>query len=96
MENGVKLFQDTNFAAALAEFQAAYDAKPSANPLLNVALCEKALFRYPRAIAALEKALALYGGAMDPGDKKASEDAVRAMRALLGTVTVTVTPPGPR
>jgi hypothetical protein len=93
MENGVKLFHDGNFAAALAEFQAAYDARPSANPLVNVALCEKALFRYKKAIAALEKAIALHGATMDPGDKKAAEDAIHEMRALLGTVTATVTPP---
>jgi hypothetical protein len=93
MENGVKLFHDGNFAAALAEFQAAYDARPSANPLVNVALCEKGLFRYKKAIAALEKAIAQHGDTMDPGDKKAAEDAIREMRALLGTVTITVTPP---
>jgi hypothetical protein len=93
MENGVKLYNDKNYAAAMAEFQAAYEARPSPNPLLNVALCDKELFRYPQAIAALETALARHGEAMEPDDKKASEDAIKEMRALLGSVTVTLTPP---
>jgi hypothetical protein len=94
MENGVKLYADRNFAAALAEFQAAYDAKPGPNPLVNVALCDKEMFRYPQAIAALEAALAKHGTAMDAADRKAAEDAIKEMRALLGSVTVTLTPPG--
>lgn len=93
MDNGVKLYADRNFAAAVAEFQAAYDARPSPNPLLNIALCDKEMFRYPQAIAALETALARHGRGMDPADRKASEEAIQEMRALLGSITVTVTPP---
>lgn len=92
MENGVKLFNDKNFVAAIVEFQAAYDARPGPNPLVNIALCEKELFRYPRAIAALEKALAKHGAAMEPTDHKAAMDAIKDMRALLGSVTVEVQP----
>jgi hypothetical protein len=94
MENGVKLYNDRNYPAAVAEFRAAYEARPNPNPLVNVALCEKALFHYPKAIAALETALARHGEAMDAGDKKAAEDAIREMRALLGTVVVTTKPAG--
>ena len=49
--------------------------------------------RYPRAIVALETALAKHGDTLDAGDKKASEDAIKEMRALLGTVTVRLSPP---
>ena len=94
MENGVKLYADRNFAAAVAEFQAAYDARPSPNPLVNIALCDKEMFRYPQAIAALETALAKHGDAMDAGDRKASEEAIREMRGLLGSVVVALSPPG--
>ena len=92
MSNGVKLFQDKNFAAAIVEFQAAYSAKPKANPLINIALCHKGLFQYPRAVAALRAALEKHGDAMDPGDKKATEDAINEMSALLAHVTVRVSP----
>jgi tetratricopeptide (TPR) repeat protein len=92
MENGVKLFQDKNYAAALLEFEAAYAQKPKASPLLNVALAHKAMFAYPKAIAALEKALNAHGDSMDPADKKAAEEAIAEMRALLAHLAVTVTP----
>src|ERR1700742_1591324 len=46
---GVKLYRDGNYKGALAEFEAAYRDKPSAGSLQNVALCQKALFRYPQA-----------------------------------------------
>lgn len=93
MENGVKLYGDRNFEAALIEFRAAYEARPKASPLLNIALCHKALFNYPKAIVALESALAKHADTLDAADTKASEDAIKEMRALLGYVTVNVTPP---
>jgi hypothetical protein len=92
MENGVKLYADKNFSAAIAEFQAAYDLKPNPSPLVNIALCDKELFQYPQAIAALGKAVATYGDAMGADDKKAAEDAIREMRALLGRVRIQVAP----
>ncbi len=94
MENGVKLYADHNYPAALVEFRAAYDAKPSANPLLDIALCDKEMFRYPQAIQALKDALARHGATMAPSDKKGAEDAIKEMEAILGTVTLTVTPHG--
>lgn len=93
MENGVKLFNDKNYPAAIAEFQAAYEARPNPNPLLNIALCEKALFAYPQAIAVLENALQKHGAVMSASDRQAAEDAIKEMRALLGVVVVKVTPP---
>jgi hypothetical protein len=93
MDNGVKLYSDRNYPAAVVEFEAAYEARPSANPLMNIALCDKEMFHYARAITALEAALLKHGDSMDAGDKKAAEDAIKEMRALLGTATVTVRPP---
>src|SRR5262249_30705087 len=92
MANGVKLFQDKNYQAAIAEFGAAYQAKPKASPLLNTALCYKALFNYPKAIEALEKAIAKNADTLEPKDKRAAEDAIAEMTKLLGYVTVTVFP----
>lgn len=93
MENGVKLFNDKNYPAAIAEFKAAYDARPNPNPLVNIALCQKALFDYPKAIAVLEAAIAKHGAVMSPSDRQAADDAIREMRALLGVVVVKITPP---
>ncbi len=93
MSNGVKLFNDSNFGAAIAEFEAAYAERPRASPLLNLALCQKSLFQYPKAIAALERALEHHGDTMEAEDRTAAATAIRDMRTLLGYITVEVTPP---
>jgi hypothetical protein len=96
MENGVKLFEDRNYDAARAEFRAAYDARPKANPLLNIALAYKAEFKYPRAIEALETALAKHRDTMGADDVKAAEGELKDMRALLARVKIVVSPAAAR
>ncbi|WP_437576287.1 hypothetical protein [Sorangium sp. So ce887] len=93
MENGIKLFQDRNYRAAIAEFEAAYKEKPKASPLFNIALAEKAIFNYPRAIAALERALAQHRDTMDEGDERTARSAIEEMRALLAHLTIELSPP---
>jgi hypothetical protein len=92
MENGVKLFQDKNFEAAIVEFRAAYEAHAKASPLVNIALAYKGLFNYPKAIQALETALARHGDSMDAADRKAAHDAIAEMKGLLAYVNVAVRP----
>src|SRR5687767_3027351 len=65
MENGVKLFNDRNFPAAITEFKAAYKEKPKASPLINIALCYKAQFNYPKSIQYLEQAQREHAATMD-------------------------------
>lgn len=90
MSNGVRLFREKNYEAARAEFQAAYKARPSANPLINIALCERALFRYPQAIAALKTAQAQPD--IDPKDGVSAQKAIDDMSPLLAHIPVRVTP----
>jgi hypothetical protein len=94
MDNGVKLFADKNYPAAIVEFETAYAAKPKAGPLINIALCHKAQFRYPKAIEMLELALTKHLDTMAEEDRTAAIDAINEMKALLGHVRVTVKPPG--
>jgi PEGA domain len=92
MDNGIKLYQDGNFLAAIVEFRAAYEAHPKASPLVNIALCYKAKFNYPKAIETLETALARHSDTMDASDKQAATDAIADMRALLAYASVELTP----
>jgi hypothetical protein len=92
MQNGVKLYQERNWAGAEAEFQAAYDAKRKAAPLMNIALCQKAQFRYPRAVATLKRALADHADTLDAADAKAAREAIADLESLLAYVDVVVTP----
>src|SRR5258706_3095515 len=50
---GVALYNDGNYNAALAEFEAAYKVKKSPGVLYNIGLTQKALFRYNESIASL-------------------------------------------
>ena len=92
----MKLFEDRNYDAARAEFRAAYEARPKANPLINIALAHKAEFNYPKAIEALETALAKHRDSMGAGDIKAAEGELKDMRALLARVKLVVSPPNAR
>ncbi|MEJ7735269.1 MAG: tetratricopeptide repeat protein [Polyangiaceae bacterium] len=92
MDNGVRLYADHNYRAAVAEFEAAYAAQPKANPLVNLALCYKAEFRYPKAIEVLEKALTRHLDTMDEADRKAAIDGINEMKALLAHLRVTLVP----
>jgi hypothetical protein len=90
---GVRLFQDHNFSGALAEFEEAYRLRPAASALQNIALCQKALFRYAEAIATLERMLDEHGASLAPDDAQAARAAIDEMRPLVATVTLGVSPP---
>lgn len=92
MRVGVDLYTQKNYVAAIAEFEEAYKAKPKASPLVNVALCHKAMFAYPKAIRALEAALEKHSDTMTDDEKKAAQKEIEEMRALLSYVTFKVAP----
>lgn len=92
MDVGVQLSDQHNYSAAIAEFEEAYKARAKARPLLNIALCHKANFNYPKAIRALTTALEKHPDTMDEDDKKAAQKEIDEMRALLAYVTFKVTP----
>lgn len=92
MTNGIRLFNSNDFAAAIAEFEAAYAAKPSASPLLNEALSYRELKKYPQAVVQLERALAQHGSQMSEDDKAGAKRAIEEMRALFAYLSITITP----
>jgi hypothetical protein len=95
-DNGVKLYGDGNYGGALAEFQAAYQLSPSAGAMQNVALCQKALFRYAEAATTLEELLTRYGQSVDAETARAVRDAIDELKALVGSIVIKVTPPDAR
>src|SRR4051812_1169364 len=90
--NGVHLFEDRNFAGALVEFEASFQQNPMAAALQNIAVCQKGLFRYGEAIATLERMLREFVSQFSVDDKKAAEEVIKEMSALLGTIVLQVTP----
>lgn len=96
MAVGVRFYEEKNYPAAIAEFEAAYQAKPKASPLINIALCQQALFRYAKAVQTLERALRDHGASLSERDKKDTQAALEDLRGRIARVKITVTPPDAR
>jgi hypothetical protein len=94
LDNGVRLFKDQNYRAAITEFEAAYRAEPKASPLVNIALSHKALHDYPSAIEALARAIEQHPDTLKPEHLDAAKREVTQLRQLLAYVTVRVHPTG--
>jgi hypothetical protein len=91
-DNGMKLYHDGNYPGALAEFEAAYAASPSAGSLRNVALCQKALFRYVDAVTSLERLLAAHGAQLSADETAAVREAIQELSTLIGSIVIEVVP----
>jgi hypothetical protein len=90
---GVALFNDGNYVAALAEFEQSNKLKPAPFVLKNIGLTQKALFRYAEAIASLEQYLA-QSPTLTPEEKAEANQLITEMQALLADVTLTGVPDG--
>ena len=91
-DNGIKLFQDENYAAALAEFEATYELKPGASSLQNIALCQKALFRYADAAASLARLLEHHANELSETERQNVQAAMQELSALTRRVLLRVFP----
>lgn len=91
-KSGTKLYRDGNYGGALAEFEEAYRLKPGAGSLQNVALSQKGLFRYAEAAASLEQLLARHASELSEAERKAVDDALAELRALIASVRLRVEP----
>jgi tetratricopeptide (TPR) repeat protein len=92
-EQGVALYNDGNFSAALAEFEAAYALNPAPYILNNIGLAQKGLFRYPEAIATLQKYI-LESQNITAEQLRQTQRVIAEMQALLSPITFAVTPAG--
>lgn len=95
-KTGIKLYRDGNYPGALAEFEAAYELKPGPGSLQNVALCQKALFRYGEAADTLTRLLLRHGAELSPEERTAAELARDELKGLVGSIRLRVTPPEAR
>jgi PEGA domain/Tetratricopeptide repeat len=93
LDQGVALYNDGNYSAALAEFEAAYELAPAPYILNNIGLAQKGLFRYQEAIATLQKFLAASPN-LPADQRKQTEKIIAEMQALLSPVTLDIKPAG--
>jgi hypothetical protein len=91
---GVALYNEGNFNAALAEFEAGDRAHHLPVLLYNIGLCQKGLFRYAESIATLRKYLAEASGDPKgtPQRRAEVERMIVEMTALLVDLALTVAP----
>lgn len=89
-DSGVALYdaKPPDYAGALAEFKAAYRLKPSPGIKQNIALCYKALRRYPEALDALRELVDEGGATLSPEVRAAAEQAIVDLSKLIARVRV--------
>lgn len=91
-QSGINLYEDRNYTAALAEFEAAFRQYPSASALQNVALCQKQLYRYSEARESLARLLRDHALELNATERAAVDNAVAELSSLIGSVRLSVLP----
>jgi len=92
-QRAVSLYKDGDFKAALAEFRTAYEVLPSYEVLFNIALCERRLFNYARAMRTLDQYLMEGGARIASERREAVQREVTAIRVLTAPVAIIVEGP---
>lgn len=89
-QRGVALSKEGDFAAALAEFRAAYQAAPSFEVLFNIGFCERRTFKYGQA----QRTFAEYlkeGGDKVPAERRAAvAKEIEQIRSLTAPIAIIV------
>jgi len=88
------LFDNGDFAGALAKYTQAYGLSKDPRLLFNMALCERNLRAYARMRTLLQRYETESGSALSARDKGAVDAALAAAENLVGKVTLSVDPPG--
>jgi tetratricopeptide (TPR) repeat protein len=93
-QEGMDLVKAENYPAALAAFEESYKIAPKPGLLYNIAMCQKALFRYVDSIASFRSYLSAMGAGVKPEMKLAVEQALADMQKLIGTIVIDGAPDG--
>lgn len=88
------LYDAQDFAGALVEFQRAYDLSKDPRVLFNIAVCQKNLKRYSKAIHAFRHELSEGGAKLDAKDTKEIEGAIALLEQYVSTLDVKSNEPG--
>jgi hypothetical protein len=88
------LLNNSDFGGALKKYSQAYDLSKDPRLLFNMAVCARSLRAYARMQSFLTRYVRESGTAMTPEDKADVDNALAAIRNLVGTVRVAVTEAG--
>jgi hypothetical protein len=92
-EAGKILYQDGDFANAIVKFQHAYEIASDARLLWNIAVCEKSLRHYTKALAAIDRYQREGGARLTAVDRKDAQDIEKVLRTLISTMKLLVSEP---
>jgi len=93
-DNARELYDAQNWAAAMGEFQRAYEVSHNPRVLFNVGVCEKNLGHYLRASAAFRKELAEADKNVPAAELAAIHSALGTLEPLISTLVVATNEPG--
>jgi hypothetical protein len=91
---GKLLFEDGDYATALLKYQAAYDSTHDARLLWDVAVCDKSLRHYARALATLSRYLAEGGELLTAADRHDAQELSKAITPFTSAQTLHVAQDG--
>ncbi|MDB5214742.1 MAG: TonB-dependent receptor [Myxococcaceae bacterium] len=93
-DTALALYQRKQFDGARTSFNAAYDASKNPRVLFNVAVCEKDLGRYSRAIDIFKKELADGRGQLSLEEEADVKQQIAGLEQFVAQLTVDVNEPG--
>jgi hypothetical protein len=92
--SGNLLLNNGDSAGALSKFQQAYDLSKDPRLLFNMAICEKNVRAYAKMQGFLQRYEREGGRSLSAQDRATVDDALAAIKDLVGLVTITVSVPG--
>jgi len=93
-DTAIALFQRGQFDGARTSFNAAYDASKNPRVLFNVAVCEKNLGRYAKAIEVFKKELADGKGQLSTEEENEVKAQITGLEQYVASLTVDVSEAG--
>jgi hypothetical protein len=93
-DTALALYQRGQWDGARTSFNAAYDASKNPRVLFNVAVCEKNLGRYSRAIEVFKKELADGKGQLTTEEESDVKQQIAGLEQFVAQLTVDVSEPG--
>jgi hypothetical protein len=93
-DTAIALFTRSQWDGARTSFNAAYEASKNVRVLFNVAVCEKNLGRYARAIEIFKKELEEGKGQLAPDEEAEIKTQITGLEQFVATLVVEVSEPG--
>jgi hypothetical protein len=93
-ERGITLYNTRNFEGALVEFEHAYKLTPDPRLLFNMAIADRDMQRYARAVARLQQELKEGEDTLSDDEKKTAQGVLEGLKQFTAPLTLSVNEPG--